>query len=144
MSDEARRDAFLRVLTATATAEAEGLAEILADDFSAWSPSMSVSSRDELLDELRERDALLSEVVVGIDAMHVVDDRAYAEWVISAVHAGAYAIDDDIVIEATGNPVTLRGISVAEFSGDKITELRQYWDEVGLLEALGLLELDDE
>ena len=145
MSDEARRDAFERVLAATASAEAEGLAEILDDEFTAWSPSSSVSSRDELLDELRERDAVLSEVAVAIDAMHLVDDRGYAEWVISGVHAGAYQVDDDIVVEATGNPVTIRGISVVEFGADdRITELRQYWDEVGLLEALGLLDLDDD
>jgi ketosteroid isomerase-like protein len=145
MSDEARRDAFERVLAATATAEADGLAEILDEEFTAWSPSTSVSSRDELLDELRERDAVLSEVVVGIDAMHLVDDRGYAEWVISGIHAGAYEVDDEIVIEATGNPVTIRGISVVEFAADdRITELRQYWDEVGLLEAIGLLDLDDD
>ena len=145
MAEQARRDAFERVLAATATAEAEGLAEILADDFTAWSPSSSVSSRDELLEELRARDAVLSEVVVGIDAMHLVDNRGYAEWVISGVHAGAYEIDDETVVEATGNPVTIRGISVVEFDGgDRITELRQYWDEVGLLEAIGLLDLDDD
>lgn len=38
--------------------------------------------------------------------------------------------------------VTLHGITVAEFAGDRIRSFRQYWDEVELLEQLALVAED--
>jgi hypothetical protein len=38
--------------------------------------------------------------------------------------------------------VELRGVLIAEFEGDRIKRFRQYWDEVALLEGLGLLPED--
>jgi hypothetical protein len=35
--------------------------------------------------------------------------------------------------------VTLYGITVAEFRDDRISSLRQYWDELSLFDQLGLL-----
>ena len=43
------------------------------------------------------------------------------------------------MLEPTGRRVTLRGVSVAEFEGDRIRAFRLYWDEVELVEGLGLL-----
>jgi hypothetical protein len=35
--------------------------------------------------------------------------------------------------------VTFHGITVAEFLGDRICSLRQYWDELSVFDQLGLL-----
>jgi ketosteroid isomerase-like protein len=35
--------------------------------------------------------------------------------------------------------MTLHGITVAEFRGDRICSLRQYWDELSVFDQLGLL-----
>jgi hypothetical protein len=43
------------------------------------------------------------------------------------------------VIDPTGLRLSLHGVTVAEFDGDKIASFRQYWDEVELLEQLALL-----
>ena len=42
------------------------------------------------------------------------------------------------MIPATGRRITLHGVSVADFDGDRIRSFRHYWDEVELLDALGL------
>jgi ketosteroid isomerase-like protein len=66
-------------------------------------------------------------------------ERACAEWIVTLTHSGPLHIDDDTTIDPTGLRVTLHGVTVAEFAGDKIASFRQYWDEVELLEQLALL-----
>jgi len=46
------------------------------------------------------------------------------------------------VNEPTGRRFALRGATVADFDGDRISEFRQYWDEVSLIEQLGSLPAD--
>ncbi len=51
-------------------------------------------------------------------------------------------LDDDILTEIIETPIALRGVTVARFVGDRIEELRQYWEEVPLRERLGLIPAD--
>jgi hypothetical protein len=43
----------------------------------------------------------------------------------------------DTPIEPTGLRVTVHGVTVAEFRGEQICSLRQYWDEFEMLVQLG-------
>lgn len=38
------------------------------------------------------------------------------------------------VVEPTGTRITLNGVTVAEFRGDRICSIRQYWDELAVFE----------
>jgi ketosteroid isomerase-like protein len=51
-------------------------------------------------------------------------------------------VDEDLVIDPTGLRCRLRGVTIAEFDGDRIRSFRQYWDEVSLIEQFGLLPED--
>ena len=46
------------------------------------------------------------------------------------------------MVEPTGRRIVLRGMSVAEFSGARISAFRHYWDDAQLFVELGLLDLD--
>ena len=52
---------------------------------------------------------------------------------------GPLTLDPDTTIEPTGTRVSVHGITVAEFDGEHICSFRQYWDELGMLEQLGLV-----
>lgn len=140
-SSETREELLRRAIAATAASDPSALAEIFADDVSVWSPGLEVSSREQLAEELAARDEAFGELAVEFRSVGVVDDRGYAEWTASATHVAALVVDD-IVIEATDESLTLRGVTVAEFKGERITALRQYWNEAELLEGLGLLPDD--
>jgi hypothetical protein len=68
-----------------------------------------------------------SEVDLASDPQ-VVDGTGWAEWVVTARHAGG--------------EITLRGVTMLERSDDQIRCCRHYWDELGLLVDLGLLHQD--
>jgi len=69
----------------------------------------------------------------------IADDHGYAEWSMTATHSGPLVLDDDVVVDATGRRLELRGVTVAEFRGPRIKAFRQYWDEIALVQGLGLL-----
>jgi hypothetical protein len=93
------------------------------------------------IEMLAARAGAFSEVELAADAA-VVEDRGYAEWIVTARHTGSLPVDEEIVIAPTGRRVTIRGVTVAEFSGDRICSFRQYWDELALLEGLRVLPRD--
>jgi ketosteroid isomerase-like protein len=144
MTDEERADMLRQAVVLTADLDMAVLDEIFAEDAVFWSPGRVLNSRDELADELRTRDEIVGDLEVEISALDIAGYRGYAEWVARATHVGPIAVDDHNVIEPTGEEITVRGVTVADFDGSRIVALRQYWDELALLEALGLLPDDDD
>ena len=57
----------------------------------------------------------------------------------AATHTGLLVLDEELALEPTGRRLELRGVVIAEFEGDRIRQFRQYWNEVELLDGLGLL-----
>jgi hypothetical protein len=92
-----------------------------------------VSSLGELTEAVGARDESLSDVSILVHGVDVVGDRAYAEYIVSAVFSGPFPIGDDIVIDPNGRELTLGGIIAADFAGDKISAFRNYFDDVTLL-----------
>jgi ketosteroid isomerase-like protein len=140
MASNAERAATLvRALEASVVGDSTVIAELYTDDVKGWAPALSVSSAAELAVEFEDRDGAFSDIELDVSPFDVADDRACVEWIVSLTHSGPLELDDDIVIDPTGLRVSLHGITVAEFSGDRISSFRQYWDEVELLEQLHLL-----
>jgi hypothetical protein len=140
MATNAERAATLvRALEASITGDSSHVAELYVDDVKGWAPAMSVSNAAELAVELEDGDGAFSDIDLDVSPFDVSGERACVEWVVSLTHTGPLEIDDDTVIDPTGLRVTLHGVTVAEFAGDKIAAFRQYWDEVELLEQLALL-----
>jgi ketosteroid isomerase-like protein len=140
MATNAVRAALLvRGIEASVAGDSSVIAALYTDDVRAWSPAMTVSSAAELAVEIEDREEAFSEIELELVPLDVSGDRACVEWVATATHSGPIVIDDDLVIEPTGLRCRLRGVTIAEFDGDRIRSFRQYWDEVALIEQLGLL-----
>jgi ketosteroid isomerase-like protein len=140
MGSSADRAAVLvQAIEASVTGDSRVVRELYADDVRGWSPVMTVSSAAELAVELEDRQEAFSEIDVDVTPLDVGADQACVEWIATATHSGPLVVDEDVVIEPTGGRFTLRGITVADFEGDRIRAFRQYWDEVSLLEQLKLI-----
>jgi len=140
MASNAERAATLvRALEASIVGDSTVIAELYTDDVKGWAPALTVSSAAELAVELEDRDGAFSDIELDVSPFDVADDRACVEWIVTLTHSGPLELDDDIVIDPTGLRVSLHGVTVAEFDGDRISSFRQYWDEIELLEQLALL-----
>jgi ketosteroid isomerase-like protein len=136
-SNEARATALVRALRAAIERDRETLGALLTDDVRAWTPTLSTSSLSELFDELERRDDAFSDFALDATPLDVGGDYACVEWTVAMTNTGRITLDSDHSIGPTGTRVTVHGVTVAEFDGDRICSVRQYWDENGLLEQLG-------
>jgi ketosteroid isomerase-like protein len=140
MGSSADRAAVLvQAIEASVTGDSRVVRELYADDVQGWSPVMTVSSAAELAVELEDRQETFSDIDLEVTPLDVGADQACVEWIATATHSGPIVIDEDVVIEPTGGRFTLRGVTVADFEGDRIRAFRQYWDEVSLLEQLEII-----
>lgn len=142
-SNTDRAATLIRGLQASANGDSSVVAELYTSDVKGWAPALHVSSAAELAIELEDREDAFSDVELAFAPLDVGGDRACVEWMMTATHSGALVIDDETSIEPTGARLTLHGVTVAEFDGDRICSFRQYWDEAELLAQIGLLS-DDE
>ena len=139
MADPDRAAHLIRAIQATVVGDASAVGELFTDEVVGWSPPVRVTSREELAVELEDREDAFSDLELDVNPISVQRDRACVEWVATALHSGPYPVDDHRMIPATGRRITLHGVSVADFEGDRIRSFRHYWDEVELLHGLGLL-----
>jgi ketosteroid isomerase-like protein len=143
MTSNAIRAGVLReALRAAIHGDEAGIRSVCTEDVKAWAPARSAGSLEELLAEVRRRDDAFSDIELDVAPLDVGGDFACAEWRVTMTHSGDLTLRDGVVIEPTGERVTLNGVAVAEFQGDRICSIRQYWDELAVFEQLGLLDVD--
>ena len=138
-SNEARAETLVGALRAGSAGDRQELQALFTDDVRAWTPALSTESLSELIDELDRRDVAFSDIELDVVPLDVGGDYACVEWTVDMTHSGTITLADHGSIEPTGTRVTLHGVTVAEFHGDRICSLRQYWDEYAVLEQLGVL-----
>jgi hypothetical protein len=140
VTTNAERAAILaEALRAGLAGDRERVTELATADVAVWTPSIAAASLDELLDRLGRGDGAFSDVELDVTPLDVGGDRACVEWRVTMLHSGALSLLDGAVLEPTGLGVTVYGVTIAEFRGDRICSLRQYWDELTVYEQLGLM-----
>jgi ketosteroid isomerase-like protein len=132
MTTNAERAEILeRALRARVEGDRRAAEDLYTDDVKAWTPALSTSTREELLAEFDRTDDAFSNVAVDITALDVGGDFACAEWTLTMP-----------ALDADRGRATVHGITIAEFQGDRICSLRQYWDEGAVAELLGAAEAE--
>ena len=140
MTDTAARADVLRdAMLAAVTGDQATIERAYTEDVTGWSPVLEIGSRDDVAADLAGRADAFSDVDLVLDPVDAVGDKLIAEWRLAATHSGLLKLDEELALEPTGRRVELRGVVVAEFEGDRIRSFRQYWNEVELLDGLGLL-----
>jgi hypothetical protein len=141
-SSGSRTATLVRALYAGVERDRGTIIDVYTDDVRAWTPALSTASLSELIAEFERRDDAFSDMELEVAPLDVGGDYACVEWTVSMSHTGPLAVAGEMLVEQTGVRVTLHGVTVAEFRGDRICALRQYWDELTVFDQLGLLHAD--
>ena len=136
-SNETRATTLVRALRAGIDGDREALRACFTDDVRAWTPALTTTSLTDLIDELDRRDDAFSDIALDVVPLDVGGDYACVEWGVEMTHSGRITLADERSIEPSGTRVTLHGVTIAEFHGEQICSLRQYWDEFAVLAQLG-------
>jgi hypothetical protein len=116
-----------------------GFEDEMVPDVVAWSPSTYVSSREATLDVLGRRESFddpLTEVNVVVNAIDVVPPRVYLEWRLEGRFTNPCFVEDDLLIEPTGQLVETAGVLVVSFADGRVSALHCYYDGLAVLEQL--------
>lgn len=133
MTEDGRTGVLRRALEACFAGDLSTLPEVFTEDVSGWSPNMLVTSLDELSTVVADRDESLSDVSVRIDGLDVAGDKGFAEYRVRAVFSGPFRLDEETVLEPTNREILLGAALAADFTGDKISAFRNYFDDMTLL-----------
>jgi ketosteroid isomerase-like protein len=125
-----------RALAVALGGDADEVAELFTADVCAWTPTTVIGSRQELVHQLECSEDALSDLELTVDAVYVSGDVAVAEWRVRAAFTGPFLIDDDVLVEPTGEDVTFAGAAVAELAGGRIRRFRLYFDDAAFLEQV--------
>ena len=109
---------------------------LFTDDVVGWSPYVTVSGLAGLADLAALREEAFSNVVITFRGLDEVGNKAFAEWLVEADHAGPLVLSEDTALEATGRHVQLPGVTVADFRDGKIRSFRTYFDDLSLIEQI--------
>jgi len=132
---ESRRIVMVHALEIAVGVRTDDPSHVFTENVSAWSPNLMASSLAELEEAFEDRNAALGNLAVVITGVDVIDNKAFAEWVMEADHVGPLVIDD-VRVEPTGQRLNLGGATIAEFEGHRIRAFRTYFDTLGLLEQM--------
>ena len=138
-TNAARADTLRAALHAGIAGDREAIEARCTEDVTAWTPAFSTSSLTELLAALERRDDAFSDLELEVVPLDTGGDFAVAEWALTMTHSGSLTLPDGDVVEPSGIRIVIHGATVAEFRGDRICSVRQYWDELAMFEQLGLL-----
>ncbi len=136
MAENKRAEVLRRGLEACIVGDVAALPELFTEDVSGWSPNLLVGSLAELGEAVADREDSLSDVALQVDAVDISGNKGFMEYRVSAVFSGPFVISDEVVIEPNGRELLLGAAMVAEFSGDKISVFRNYFDDATLMEQM--------
>ncbi len=138
-SNAARAAILVRALHAGVEGDRRAISDVYTDDVRAWTPASSTATLSELMADFDRRDDAFSDIELEVAPLDVGGEFACVEWSVTMTHTGQLAVGEEMIVEPTGVRVTLNGVTVAEFRGERICSLRQYWDEFAVFDQLGLL-----
>jgi ketosteroid isomerase-like protein len=130
--DEApdRGRVFLLALEAVLLGDASRYGDVFTDDVEMRGPHLAVTSLASLQRAVGSPEDSLTDVAVTVADVLASGDRMAGEWRLDATFARAVLYGDGrLLIEPTGGPVELSGVSVAEFRGGRIRAFRHYFDD---------------
>jgi ketosteroid isomerase-like protein len=132
MPDTDRAAVLERAIEVCLSGDFSNLPDLFTDDVVAWSPTIFVTSRDELAAAMAGQDTAFSDIDVSIDSLDIVGNKGFVEFRVSAKFTGQFDAGM-ATIDPTGDVVVVGAALVAEFENDRISAFRNYYDELSLV-----------
>ena len=88
---------------------------------------------EEFIPFVKQIRGAFPDIKVKIEEVFGADDKVALRWSASMTHTG-----DSFGIPATGKGVRLTGITIARFDKGKVVEGWDNWDQLGMLEQIGV------
>src|SRR4051812_22494142 len=96
----------------------------------------TVKSPQEFLEFVTKMRGAFPDLHVTVEDAFGADDKVVVRWSVAGTHTGSH-----LGIAPSRKRVTFTGITIAKFSGDKIVEGWDSWDQLEMLKTIGAVEV---
>lgn len=127
---------LLEAIVAHLAGDRDRFDELFTEDVTCTSPHSYVCSRAEMDAAFGSPEESLTDRTVVLRSLAPAGEDVVAEWTMTAVLTGPVLLDDDILVEPTGDRVRLSGASFATFRGPQICSIRHYFDDSEILDQI--------
>lgn len=108
----------------------------LVENVMVWSPSMTTTSRAELVTTLLDSDDALGDMAVSIGHMSLSASTGYVEWRVRGAFTRAGFLGDDVLVEPSGIDVECSGVLALSFARGRVASIRCFYDGLALLDQV--------
>jgi steroid delta-isomerase-like uncharacterized protein len=107
--------------------------EILGDDYVCHDPALPAPARGRagLRDAVIGFRSALPDLQFTVDQQVAEGDRVVTAWTATGTHIGEL-----MGVPGTGRPVTMSGVDIERFDGDRIVEVWALWDALGVYRTI--------
>lgn len=107
----------------------ELLDEILGDDYVCFDPALPepVRGREGLRAACSAFRSAMPDLHFAVHQQIAEGDRVVTQWTATGTHTGEL-----MGVPGTGRPVTMAGVDIERFEGDRIVEVWALWDGLGV------------
>jgi ketosteroid isomerase-like protein len=130
-----RAAVFVDALECVVRGDADRFDALFTEDVVFTAPHVRVASLAALHSAIGQPEDTLGDITIAVRPIAVTADEVVAEWQIRAVFDHPALFDDNLLVEPTGQTVTMAGASFAEFRADRIRSFRHYFDDSELLDG---------
>lgn len=108
------------------------LRPLYSTDVRGWSPSYDFEGIDTWLALLANQNDPFSDIETVMSLVAEADDVVVGEWTWAGTHTGVLEAAG-FELPATGKRISMKGLTVFEFSDGKIASFRQFWDNASVM-----------
>lgn len=112
----------------------ETFEEFIAPSAMAYFPGQPPLNRDDFRNLLVGFRSAFPDITMTVEDQVAEGDTVVTIWTGRGTHKGP--LQD---LEATGESITLNGVSIDRFEGEKVIEHREVFDQLGMLQQLGAI-----
>jgi len=140
MSAEENRRLALTVIEGFNTRDLDPWSEKLSDDYAAEYPGVPTLNKEQSIGYIKRFVIAFPDTHFEIHSIVAQGDQVFVHWTVSGTQSERLATVTGRTIPPTRRRATVSGVLLTEVRDDKIARERWYWDQLSLLDQLGIME----
>jgi predicted ester cyclase len=140
MSAQENEELALTVIEALNTRDLSWWSQNLSDDYVAEYPGVPVLNKTQSIGYNKRFVIAFPDTHFEVKGVVAQGDHVFTHWTVSGTHAERLATVTGRTIPPTRRRATVSGVLLTEVRDGKIVREGWYWDQLSLLDQLGIME----
>ncbi len=139
-AEEENKRLALTAIEALNTRDLDPWSQTLSDDYVAEYPGVPLLNKAQSFGYNQRFVIAFPDTHFEVHSVAAQGDQVFIHWTVSGTHTERLATVTGRTIPPTQRRATVSGVLISEVRDDKIVRERWYWDQLSVLDQLGIME----